>query len=303
SSSLATAGWRGAGDLALTRTFIGVLDKTVVRVVYSDETGTSDSFKREPYTVVVALLLNMDSQWIPVRDAVEAALKETLGKSDDELGRYVIKGKALYHQIDRGEVKAKELVARLMAIPRQHLVPVWYGAVNRDGFQYQMENIHVRAQFKERDRPFMFALEECMKLVDTWVHSTLPEDKVIWIHDEGSLNERARETLRGFRWFTNDSQWAEFDPLVEPVIIPDAHVTHIADMVYFGDDKASRILQLVDVCCSTIARWIRKDVAALPFYELLRSQVQNHGMVPWYEDARKTVMPLRQILAQKRTKR
>jgi hypothetical protein len=130
----------------------------------------------------------------------------------------------------------------------------------------------------------------------------IAEHKVIWIHDEGSLNERARETLRGFRWFSNDSRWAEFE--IEsgpPVIIPDAHVSNIADMIYFGDDKASRILQLVDACCSTIARSLRRDPLATPYYDLLSGQVQNGGLSPMYHNARKTVMPLRKMLAKRRT--
>lgn len=271
-----------------------------MRVVYSDETGTSGTFKREPYTVVAALLLNMDSQWIPVRDAVELALKETFELSDAEVGRFVIKGHRLYQRIEQNESKAKNLMTRLMAIPRQALVPVWYGAVDRDGFKYQMENIHIDAEFRERDRPFKFALEECMRAVDSWVHSTFPEEKVIWIHDEGSLNERARETLRGFRWLRNESRWTEIEPAA---LIPDAHVSHIADMIYFGDDKASRILQLVDVCCRTISRSLCKDSLAAPYYDILCPQIQNRGLVPWYENARKTVAPLRAHIAERRAAR
>ena len=291
-------------NLAITRTIVGVFDKTVVQVVYSDETGTSGTFKKEPYTVVAALLLNMDSQWLPVRDAVELALKETFELSDAEIDRFVIKGHRLYQRIERNEPKAKNLMTRLMAIPRQELVPVWYGAVDRDGFKYQMENIHIDAEFRERDRPFMFALEECMRAVDTWVHSNFPEDKVIWIHDEGSLNERARETLRGFRWLRNESRWVELEPLFEkPAIIPDAHVSHIADMIYFGDDRASRILQLVDVCCRTISLSLRHDPLAAPYYDLLCPQIQNRGLVPWYQNARKTVAPLRAHIAERRAAR
>jgi hypothetical protein len=155
-----------------------VLDKTVVRVVYSDETGTAGSFRDHPHTVVSALLLNMDSQWLPVRDEVEAALAEAYQMCQEQIDKYVIKGHKLYQKIKRDEPKAKVLMARLMAIPRRHLIPIWYGAVDRDGFKYQMENIHIHAEFRERDRPFMFALEQCMEAVDTWVHSTLPNTKL-----------------------------------------------------------------------------------------------------------------------------
>jgi hypothetical protein len=280
-------------NLALTRIIVGVLDKEVVRVVYSDESAVGGM---SGLMLVSAILLNMDSQWMPVRDSIEAAVEETYGNVD----RFVIKGKSIYHQIEHGEKKAKELMERLMAIPKQHLVPIWYGAVDRDGFKYQMENIHIDSTFRERDRPFMFALEACMSSVDTWVHSTLPEHQVIWIHDEGSLNERARETLRGFRWLRKESDWAQFEP---EVIMPEAHVSHIADMIYFGDDKASRLLQLADACANTIVRSLRNDPIATPYYAVLQSQVQNHGARPWYENARKTVAPLRAYIAERRAAR
>jgi hypothetical protein len=286
-------------NLAQTRIIIGVWNKTVVRVIYSDECGTGGSFKSEPHTVVAAMLLNMDSQWIPVRDRVEAALGEAYGLSEQEIGRFVIKGHRLYQKLERNGPRAddtRELLARLVAIPRQELVPLWYGAVDRDGFKFQMENIHTRTQFKEANRPFMHALEECMDRVDTWVHADKPEESVIWIHDEGSLNERARETLRGFRWLRKESELAEFDQLA---IMPEAHVSHIADMIYFGDDEASRLLQLVDVCCCTIARALRNDPLAAPYYEILRRQVQNDGVRPAYENARRMIGSIRRALREK----
>lgn len=47
----------------------------MVRVVYSDETGTDGDEERNPSVVVTALMLDMDSQWKPLRDAVETANK------------------------------------------------------------------------------------------------------------------------------------------------------------------------------------------------------------------------------------
>ncbi len=273
---------------------------SVVRVVYSDESGTNSSVKDCPHTVVVALLLNMDSQWEPVRDAFEAALRDVYQLPDEKVARWAVKGKQLYHQIERGDEKAKVIMARLMSIPRQHLVPIWYGAVDRAGFKFQMENIHLRAEFKEVNRPFMMALEDCMTRIDTWVHTGFPDEQVLWVHDEGSLNDAAKNTLRGFRWLRKEMDWTQWE--VQPVGMPDVFVSHIADTIYFGDDKGSRALQLGDVCCSTIARALRNDQTAAPFYQILRRQVQNHGTRPSYETAFKTVMPLRKMLAERKAK-
>ena len=36
-----------------------------------------------------------------------------------------------------------------------------------------------------------------------------------------------------------------------------------------------------------------------PYYDILCPQIQNRGLVPWYENARKTVAPLRAHIAEK----
>jgi hypothetical protein len=51
-----------------------LLGSEILRVVYSDESGTGDN-KKQPITVVTAIVLNMDSQWAPIeRDLSEVKL-------------------------------------------------------------------------------------------------------------------------------------------------------------------------------------------------------------------------------------
>ena len=247
----------------LATVLLGRERKTVVKVVYSDESGTGGSVKENPIIVVTALVLNIDSQWKPVRDDFELALKEVCGFSDDQLAHYVVKGKSLYHKIERGDSKAIELMQRLMAIPFRQKVPVWYGAIDRDGYKYHMENIHVRAEFSERDviRPFRTAFEECINRIDTYIHAFCPDEQILWIHDEGSLNEHAKNTLRDLRSLLKEAEqdalyFAEMES--QPAVRAATLTSHIADMIYFGNDEESRLLQLADVCCSTIGRRIER---------------------------------------------
>ena len=201
-----------------------------------------------------------------------------------------------------------EFVARLMRIPKQEKLPVWYGAVDRDGYHYQMENIHLR-DFNRRDgiAPFRIAFEHCMNRIDGFMHAIFPKEHVLWIHDGGSLNEHAKGTLRSLRSLIKEmrADAAEFPPghpLHYQPPMPEDTLSTIADMIYFGNDEESRLLQLADVCCSTIMRALRSDTTVAPYYELLRSQVLNDGTKPAYCDARKTVQQLRKILAERRTK-
>ena len=283
--------------------------KTILKVVYSDESGTGGDLKIEPITVVTAMLLNIDTQWIPVRDAVENALREVYGLSDAQMAKYAFKGKTLYHKIERGDAKAIEFVARLLAIPKKEKVLVWYGEVDRDGYYYQMENIHLR-DFNYRDAipPFRIAFEQCINRVDGVMRAMFPNEQVLWIHDGGSLDEHAKKTLRNLRSLLKEIQadaehFPPDHPMHPPPFEPQDVITCVADMIYFGNDQESRLLQLADVCCSTIARALRNDKVGAPYYEILRSQILNDGARPSYENTRNTVQPLRAILVKRRLER
>jgi hypothetical protein len=61
-----------------------------------------------------------------------------------------------------------------------------------------------------------------------------------------------------------------------------ARRTRIADTIYFGDPYESLALQLADVCCSTITRFLLakfygRHPEADAYYDILRPHVLNHG--------------------------
>jgi hypothetical protein len=171
-----------------------------VRVVYSDESGIG-SEKDEPLTVVTALMLNIDSQWRPVLESIEEALHEILDRED--ISTYEIRARNLYHQIRRDDPTAKALMSALMKIPQQHLVPVFYAAIDRAGYMYFMREIYTPSVYRERakermdevDAPlgtFGHALAECIGRVDTYVHTGFPAEQILWIHDKGKYDDDAK---------------------------------------------------------------------------------------------------------------
>jgi hypothetical protein len=274
-----------------------------VKVVYSDETGTDGDEARNPLTVVAAVMLNMDSQWRQVSHDIEAAISRTMNPRD--LSRYMIKGKTLYHKIERGEMKARELMGRLMVIPRRHGIQVFFGAVHRKGFKRQMTELRQRGALADPYRMFRLAFEDCMVRVDNYVQTALPKEEVLWIHDSGSLNSPTKQTLRSFRLLLQEIEnearemenaaWARDDG-----VLPQEHISHVADMIYFGDDEESRLLQLADYCCSTIARHLRNDPIAKPFYDILRLQVVNDGTMARYNNAEESFDAMHRAIAKRR---
>jgi hypothetical protein len=243
----------------------------VVRVIYSDESGTGNE-KEEPIAVIAALMLNMDSQWIPVRDLVDTSFQEYLG--DRDLERNEIKGNQLYKEIRKGSKRAARLMRKLMAVTRVCRVPVFYGAVDRLGYKAIMDDSRPT---RGSDDFFTVAFTDCLNRVETYIHTAMPEEQVLWIHDAGGKGTReAKDTLRTIRDMRDDDFADVFDASPE---------SYVADMIYFGDSAESRLLQLADVCCSTIVRHLRGDPIAAPFYKVLRPQVQNDGTEPSFYGA------------------
>src|SRR5713101_7220460 len=109
-----------------------------VRVVFSDESGVG-SKKKEPITVVTAVVVNMDRQWEPISKGLYAVLSYARTKHKGLLdeGRS-LKGKHLYSAIRRNIEPAKDIlraVLRLVIDPGVDPGPlVFYGAVDRTGF-------------------------------------------------------------------------------------------------------------------------------------------------------------------------
>jgi len=251
--------------------------------------------------VVTAMMLNMDSQWRPVHDAVESAIDVAFeGASPPK--DFKLKGRVLYKALERGKSPYlsvyERLLRLLLVIPRRNLVPVWYGAVDLAGFKFQMRAFRQKAAYSDPHRPFKIALEECMTRIDTYIHADRPDEQVMWIHDMGTLNDPANRTLQGLRWLRKEAESVVFENLGVPLAEPND--SHIADSIYFGNDEESRLLQLVDVCCSTITRALRFDPIVYPFYEILRGQIQNDGVRPTYENAERWIASARAYYAKKR---
>jgi hypothetical protein len=179
----------GSGSLLV------VLPHTIVRVVYSDETGTG-SIEEEPLTVVTALMINMDSQWADV--------------SNDIVGirpfRREFKGHRLYRDLRNGRqhVDADAILRQVLAIPKKRRLPLFYGAVDRVSFRRLKPNVLNWLPPAERQYPPNLASEigsafdHCMDKVDTYVHTLLPGEQVLWIADKSQYEKLLKD---GRFWF------------------------------------------------------------------------------------------------------
>ena len=253
-----------------------------MKVVYSDESGLG-SIEEEPLTVVTALMFNLDSQWGPVEREL-VGIQSTTPSSLLKYG-YELHGKRLFSQVKRGSDAAIIALLSVLKIPADHLVPVFYGAVDRAGFEADKSK-KTDAELSYRQKrltPYDVAFDACLRRVESYVHTAFPKERILWIAEHSGHEKGLQTSLL----------WAR---ATEKVIIEGeeqemirAESSHLADVIYFGNSEESRAIQLADVCCATITRALLeryygfRPLLAEVFYKTLQPQIVNDGTPPLFK--------------------
>jgi len=264
------------------RSFLVRTGESLVRVVYSDESGLGGSIEKEPVTVVTAIMLNMESQWEPVERDLSVIHNDVLLK-DRRLLRdgWEIHGKELFKAVRRHDEKAKNALSLILNIPNIHSVPIFYGAVDRAGFNALPDDSLPIIKRGRRNSAYDLAFHLCVRRVETYIQTTLPKrERALWIAEHSGYEKSLKHTL----------EWAQATEVVpmegEIVDVVRTVPTRFVDTVYFGDSEDSLALQLADVCCFTITRFLLEQhygfqpQIAEPYYEIIRSQIVNDGTPP-----------------------
>lgn len=266
-----------------------------MRVVYSDEAGAGE-IDSDPVAIVTAILMNMDKHWGKVEaelsaivaDVPDALLEVHVAGKEQRVVARELKGKILYRAIRKGDPKAKEILERILAVTYNHSVPIYYGSVDRKGYD------DYATKRGNKDDPKLAtalgaAFDACLARVALMVTADLEDDEqILWIADRADKQKEA-QTKGGLTWtrFLHDSGH-DLITLARKEIRRDKPL-RIADTIYFGHSHESLALQLADVCCSTIRLKILEDFYGWrpivePFYEIIGSQVMNSGERPKFLD-------------------
>ena len=294
-----------------------------MRVVYSDESGTGGK-DYEPVTVITALMMNMDEHWPRIESALAQIKADTPSVLlDDKTGE--LKGSHLYsamrkaershafgQQIDPNLEKARDILLRLLAVPEDYSIPIFYGAVDRLGYdttiaparaQQELQESKARQLGKpikhfEFETPHDIAFDDCFARVDNVAHAELRKnEQILWIHDHRS-GDREEQRTKGAHFSTRFKKQMGFNAATQEYVGLEHQPSdvRIIEPIYFGHSHESLALQLADVCCSTIAlkileRWYPQVLAVRgwqplvePFYKIIRRGVMNDGTEPAYRD-------------------
>ncbi len=272
-----------------------------MRIVYSDESGLGQ-IDSEPITVITALMIDMDSVWI----AAEKELRKIRDETPTVLlheGRE-LKGKTLYGAVRKvkrliaagrdqhdPEVKTLDksvgLLYRILAVPINYSMPIFYGAVDRAGYvPYQVSHTGPATAHD-------VAFDNCLGRLNNVANVFLkPEELILWIHDHRGRKEEEKDTKLSLIWTRYIVQMG-WDPATLRRASGSIPV-RLADLIYFGDSHDSLALQLADVCCSTVTLHLLEtfygwEPCAKPFYDIIQRTVMTDGIPPMHmpEEKRK----------------
>jgi hypothetical protein len=286
-------------NLAARGQFCGIVGNEILRVVYSDESGTGDD--TQPITVVTAILLNVDSQWTPIErelSALKARISQKLlrgskdsgtgspyfaiGAHERELkGSHLFKGiRGKVHGVSRSE--AAKALAEVLAVAVRNSVQIFHGAIDRSG----RINWNRKSGFSddlETDQEAAFS--ECLRRLDGFVHTYMPKERVLWIADKSGFEASLKHGLAFWQWVAGASTGRLFQLIQtafgdgsngvidDSITVEDTAISQVVDTIYFGNSHESLALQLADVCSATISQYLLGKEDAKLFYDLLRRQV------------------------------
>jgi hypothetical protein len=262
-------------------------------VVYSDESGVG-SIKKEPLTVVTAVVINMDDQW----ESVEATLRVAeMGTPRTLLHKkHQLRGSVLYGAVRKGIPEASTVLKEILSIPVRERLGIFYGAVDRAGCIQSLNLPKDRSPVTE----YNLAFNECLNRVDTAARIFASKERVLWIaHQSDSQREPA--TTSSHFWHKRFTEVRiRADPSVTTkhglfglgiaegtIVEATGDKSSIVDTVYFGSAEHSIALQLADVCCSTITlhlleKFYKWTPIVEPFYELIRLRIMTPDIIPTF---------------------
>ena len=169
---------------------------------------------------------------------------------------------------------------RLLAVPINYSIPIFYGAVDRAGYETYGSSHPGPATAHD------VAFDNCLGRVNNVANTMLDNDELIlWIHDHRGQKEDEEDTKRSLIWtrFLVQMGW---DPATMKRASGSVPV-RIADAIYFGDSNDSLALQLADVCCSTVTLHLLEslygwDRCAEYFYDIIQRTVMTDGIPPMF---------------------
>lgn len=219
----------------------------IVRLIYADESGISAT---DPMCVVAGVIVDADSQWIPVTTHIKELVCEFIPIEDQFNfsfhAKEVFGGTGKVFQ-DRAKYPLKlrcEILRRLLEVPNRFHLPVAYGCLDKRVERQrpvEKEKPHEREAF---DHAIAFSF--CAVAAESFMRDYADPREIATMHSENNATTRdmvrlARRSLAGRTKLNLAERMGEHAQRYLPI-------SRIVDEVSFFEKDDAFLLQLADVC-------------------------------------------------------
>lgn len=255
-------------------------DLAPMRLIYVDEAGTS---AKEPVSIVVGLLINPDTQWVPAYERFSAALAKVPEKFQEGFIFHAtsIWGNPKYR--DGWERKDRfDFLKEVMRIPAATSIPIAIGAVGR---QYEIADENVLKFATQAQAQHAFAFGLCISAADGFIRT---------VGDETETGIVVAEDIPEMRRFIRDSVTVfnkvplEVDPkdyIQRPGTGPrlegmQLRVSRVLDTVHFISKSQSQLLPIVDAIAFGLRRYMANESSGEDFAEAILGESFRLDPIP-----------------------
>lgn len=249
-----------------------------MRFIYTDEAGIGAN---EPVTVVIGLIVNADTQWVPtvgkifeVLETVPERLREGFVFHATEV--WSAKYKADWSMEDRFA-----FLKRMMSIPRESGLPLAYGLFYRDGTINPDVNLTELKMTREQYQ-HVHAFEACMASADEYINTFAAPNEVAAIvaEDIPEMRTRLKEATARLRTggltvnalVTNQVQGRTVSSQRKVAM----QIRRVVDDIHFAPKDSALILWLADA----VAYGLRRHYANLPLGVDFAKAIIGPGLDP-----------------------
>jgi hypothetical protein len=237
-----------------------------MRFIYTDEAGIAAN---EPVTVVVGIIVNADTQWVPTVGRIFEVLKMVPEKFRDEFVFHATSIWADHKYRPNWSFEARlEFLKRMMSIPRESGLPITYGMFYRDGTINPDVNLTELKMTREQYQ-HVHAFEACMASADDYIntYAAVNEISVIVAEDIPEMRQRLREATIQLRTggltikkalVTRQVQGKTVSTSARPAAM---QIRRVVDDIHFSPKVSALILWVADA----VAYGLRRYYATLPF--------------------------------------
>ena len=248
-----------------------------MRITYWDDCGMFNA-DQEPFVVVGAAITNVDNQYRPLADSLDALVEKYIPPGDREGFTFHATelwsgGKYFAERSRWPKEKRWDILEDLSKVPGQLEIPLTFGYVRRDDFPLiKSMDLHDR----ERVLHNHAFLDMCGS-VDRFMQEVFPDETTILVgEDNGEVRKSAKEILK---IWTDTGSYRNRAIALTPGLCDELPLRTIVDTTHFALKSEGRGLQLADLCAFLIKKHLT-DEEAWRFYRHLKHSLIQFPKMP-----------------------